>query len=262
MSRLILLVLAAMISLAQAQTPVVPPKNQTANSIQRSITVPVESKYLLFLPADYAKDTKKKWPLMLFLHGAGERGTNLNVVAVHGPPKLVQERPDFPFIVVSPQCPAGKTWTEEVILSLLDEVIESHRVDVTRIYLTGLSMGGYGTWAMVASRPELFAAVAPICGDGDPLKIVLSGAKKDAIKSLPVWAFHGGKDNVVPLAESERMVKALKDIGNDAKLTVFPEAGHDSWTEAYNKPELYDWLLQHSRPGLKWKPASKRTGVK
>ena len=262
MSRLVLLVLVAMMAICRAETISQPPKNQTANSIKRDITISVESKYLLFLPAGYAKDTTKKWPLMLFLHGAGERGTNLNLVAVHGPPKLVQERPDFPFIVVSPQCPSGKTWTEEVILSLLDDVIETHRVDVTRIYLTGLSMGGYGTWNMVATHPELFAAVAPICGGGDPIKIALAGSKKESIKSLPVWAFHGGKDSVVPLAESERMIKALKDIGNDAKLTVFPEAGHDSWTEAYNKQELFDWFLQHSRSGLKWKTSSKRNGSK
>ena len=127
-------------------------------------------------------------------------------------------------------------------------MVAKHNVDPKRIYLTGLSMGGFGTWSLGLSNPDRFAAIAPICGGGDIIRILLTDPKKqNALKTLPVWAFHGGKDPVVPLAESERMVNALKNIGNDAKLTVYPEAGHDSWTETYNNNELYDWFLAHER---------------
>jgi predicted peptidase len=123
------------------------------------------------------------------------------------------------------------------------------KVDTRRIYLTGLSMGGYGTWDLGLSHPERFAAIMPICGGGELLKILLAeGERKQALKTLGVWAFHGGKDPIVPLDESQRMVALLKKVGvQDVKLTVYPEAGHDSWTETYNNPEVYEWLLQHQR---------------
>jgi hypothetical protein len=180
---------------------------------------------------------------MLFLHGSGERGTNLAKVAVHGPPKIVKAKRDFPFILVSPQCPAGSIWSDEAVLALLDEIQEKYRVDLDRVYLTGLSMGGYGTWSLGMKYPDRFAAIAPICGGGSILDVLLVPAgKAGALKRLPVWAFHGAKDNVVPLEQSEDMINALKKAGNqNTKLTVYPEAGHDSWTEAYNSQELYDW---------------------
>ena len=123
----------------------------------------------------------------------------------------------------------------------------------TRIYLTGLSMGGYGTWTLGAAYPDKFAAIAPICGGGETITVLLSGrSKKPALNSLGVWAFHGGKDNVVPVSESERMVDAMKKAGcQDVKLTVYPEANHDSWTATYNNPELYDWFLKHERKAAK-----------
>jgi predicted peptidase len=216
---------------------------------EKKITKTVEANYLLFLPEDYKPKGEKKFPLMLFLHGAGERGTNLSRVGLHGPPMIVKTKKDFPFILVSPQCPSGSWWTEELVMGLLDEVIKKHNVDTNRIYLTGLSMGGYGTWLMASKYPERFAAVAPICGGGERINVLLaSRSKTAAIKSLGVWAFHGAKDPVVPLNESERMVDAFHKAGcKDVKLTVYPEAQHDSWTEAYNNPELWDWFLKHSR---------------
>lgn len=216
---------------------------------EKKITRTVEADYLLFLPEGYQRKGERRWPLMLFLHGAGERGTNLSKVAVHGPPKLVKTKKDFPFILVSPQCPSGQWWTEDVVMGLLDEVIKQHAVDTNRVYLTGLSMGGYGTWTVGTKYPERFAAIAPICGGGETISVLVAGRQKSAaLKRLGVWAFHGGKDPVVPLAESERMIDVLKKAGcTDVKLTVYPEAGHDSWTEAYNNSELYDWFLQHSR---------------
>lgn len=206
-----------------------------------------ELEYLLFLPNGYKEDKTKRWPLMLFLHGAGERGTNIAKVTVHGPPKIVKEKADFPFILVSPQCPSGETWSDEALLGLLDEITKEYRVDPSRIYLTGLSMGGYGTWSLGTKNPERFAAIAPICGGGNILPILLPPRGKEAaLKKLPVWVFHGAKDSIVPLAESERMVDALKRAGNqNIKLTIYPEADHDSWTETYQNQELYDWMLQH-----------------
>jgi predicted peptidase len=135
--------------------------------------------------------------------------------------------------------------------------VASHRVDQSRIYLTGLSMGGYATWSVGLKNPNRFAAIAPICGGGDTLDVLLPHqGKQAALKKLPIWVFHGAKDNVVPLVESERMVNSLKRAGNEnLKFTVYPEAGHDSWTEAYNGQELYDWFLQHKLPS---KPSAQR----
>ena len=133
-------------------------------------------------------------------------------------------------------------------MALLDQVTKKLAVDRQRIYLIGLSMGGYGTWSLGLTHPDKFAAIAPICGGGDILPILLPDPKKRAaLKALPVWVFHGAKDELVTLSESERMVNALRKTGNNAELTVYPEAGHDSWTETYNNQKLYDWFLQHKR---------------
>jgi predicted peptidase len=232
------------------QEPLGAASMQTAQKFEKKVKKKVQSNYLLYLPSDYSPTSKKRWPLMLFLHGAGERGTNLTKVAAHGPPKLVaQGKKDLPFIIVSPQCPTGDRWKPEVLTALLDDVIAKYRADTNRLYLTGLSMGGYGTWALAAEHPERFAAIAPICGGGDTIPILLAGTKKKAaLKSLGVWAFHGAKDPVVKLEESEKMVNAFKQIGGpDVRLTVYPDAGHDSWTETYDDPKLYEWFLGHKR---------------
>ena len=223
-----------------ADTPNDKDKVQEEKSFEREITIKVKMKYLLFLPEGYEGDKEKRWPLMLFLHGAGESGDDLAKVKAHGPPKLVESKKDFPFVVVSPQSP-GRGWNPDTLFALIEDIKKSYRVDADRVYLTGLSMGGYGSWALSAAHPEVFAAIAPICGGGNP---------KDAskIKDLPIWVFHGAKDSTVPLARSEEMVKALKEAGaGEVKFTVYPEAGHDSWTETYNNAELYKWLLGHTR---------------
>lgn len=223
---------------------------QTAKHFSKRVSHTVSLDYLLHLPRDYRANPRREWPLILFLHGAGERGTNVWLVAKHGPPKIVKDRPDFPFIVVSPQCPDGKTWSNEALLALLADVTKRYRVDPSRVYLTGLSMGGYGTWSLGLSHPEKFAAIAPICGGGDVLKILLpEPGRAAALRSLPVWAFHGAKDPVVKLGESERMVNALKQAGaTRVQLTVYPDADHDSWTATYDNPRFYEWLLSHQRP--------------
>ena len=166
------------------------------------------------------------------------------MVAKNGPPKLVKAGKQFPFVIVSPQCPPQDGWSSPVqtaaLNALLDDVMARYRVDKDRIYITGLSMGGFGTWRLALEYPTKFAAIAPVCGGGDPTKARL-------LKNLPVWVFHGAKDPTVPISNSSDMVNALKKCGNEAKFTVYPEAKHDAWTETYNNPELYEWFLQHKR---------------
>jgi predicted peptidase len=217
---------------------------QSEQMFQKEITKTVELKYLLHLPKEYGQDKDRKWPLMLFLHGAGERGNDINKVKVHGPPKLIELGKELPFIVVSPQCPAGSWWTEQIdaLMALLDDVQVKHAVDRDRIYLTGLSMGGFGSWAMGCRYPNRFAAVVPICGGGEWFLA-------ERLKTVPVWAFHGAKDSVVPLRESQEMVDALKRAGGNVQFTVYPEASHDSWMETYNNPKLYEWLLSQRKAG-------------
>ncbi len=211
--------------------------------MQLNKQVAVEIDYLLHLPEGYG-ETSKKWPLMLFLHGAGERGSDLDKVKVHGPPKLVSRGKSLPFIVASPQCPSARSWSDpaqvQVLIALLDDLVEKYQVDESRVYLTGLSMGGYGTWALASSRPERFAAIVPICGGGQP-------RMARQLRDVPIWVFHGAKDNVVPLAQSEQMVEAVKAAGGDVQFTVYPEAQHDSWTATYDNPKLYEWLLSHRK---------------
>ncbi|HAB18320.1 MAG TPA: prolyl oligopeptidase family serine peptidase [Verrucomicrobiota bacterium] len=223
------------------------PGSQTARKYVAVVTRTNRLDYLLYLPQNYGTDSSQRWPLVLFLHGAGERGSDLQKVAIHGPPKLINAGKQFPFILVSPQCPEGQVWDDGALIGLLDELQSQLSVDPKRIYVTGLSMGGYGTWALAQKYPQRFAAVAPVCGGGERIRALLP-TQKEALKTLGVWAFHGGKDNVVPPSESERMIEALQQAGvTDLQLTVYPEAGHDSWTEAYNNPKLYEWLLQHQR---------------
>ncbi len=210
----------------------------TQTSRRLDVTVKVEMDYLLALPKDY--DKQDSWPLVLFLHGAGERGDDLELVKKHGPPKLIDEGKDFPFIVVSPQCPKDFWWESIELAALLDQVIKTHKVDEDRIYVTGLSMGGFGTWRLAAFAPNRFAAIAPICGGGEKY-----WTKQFA--HLPVWAFHGAKDTGVPPERSQLMVDELKKNGGSPKLTIYPEAGHDSWTETYNNPDFYEWLLEQKR---------------
>ena len=209
---------------------------QVATSLDTQVRVTLD--YLLYLPRDYQE--KDSWPLVLFLHGAGERGDNLDLVKVHGPPKLVETGKDFPFILVSPQGEPKRWWQAIQLTALLDEIVAKHKVDEDRIYVTGLSMGGFGTWSLAAYTPNRFAAIAPICGGGQPYQT-------KQYPHLAVWAFHGGKDGLIPPRCSQEMVDALNKQGGNAKITIYPEAGHNSWTEAYNNPELYTWLLEQKR---------------
>lgn len=233
----VVLLLAA--TLSACATTSVPPVGESSQSFEREFTKTVNAEYLLFLPSDY-HDSGKDYPLVLFLHGAGERGDNLDKVGIHGPPQQAREGRDFPFILVAPQCPEDEWWNTDTLIALLDEVEKRYRVDPDRIYVTGLSMGGYATWGLAVQQPHRFAAVLPICGGGSP-------SKAEVIKHLPVWVFHGDADEVVHIDESRKMVDALEAAGGNVKFTVYPGVGHDSWTRTYNNPDVYEWLLSHRR---------------
>ena len=217
---------------------------QKPQALEKTVVKVLKVNYLLYLPKDYGKDKGKKWPLVVFLHGSGESGSDVEKVKTHGPPKLIAAGKEFPFILVSPQAPdARRGWDIETLNAMLDEVLAKYAVEQDQVYLTGLSMGGNGTWIWATANSERFAAIAPICGWGDDR---IAGRR---LRSMPTWVFHGTKDTTVAISESERLVESLKKAGNaEVKFTVYPEAGHDSWTVTYDNPELYTWLLSHKRP--------------
>jgi len=216
---------------------------QHPETLSTTVKKDVNINYLIHLPENY-KENGETYPLLIFLHGAGERGDDINKVKAWGPPKIVEQDKSFPYILISPQCPEGDWWSSftqmENLHTLILEIIDNYEIDKSRVYLTGLSMGGYGTWAMACEYPELFAAVAPICGGGQP-------RVTRKMVNIPAWVFHGAKDQVVPLSESENMVKALKEYGGNVEFTVFPEATHNSWSQAYNETDLLTWFLKHQK---------------
>lgn len=214
-----------------------------AQSPQQSLatTVQKQIRYLAYFPKTYSAKGEPT-PLMVFLHGSGQRGDDLEKVKAWGPPAMIDKGTDFPFIVLSPQTPENRGWDPELVKAMLDDVLVKYNVDRKRVYLTGLSMGGYGAWGLAMLHPEYFAAIAPIAGGGDP-----SGAFR--LKGIPTWVFHGNKDDAVPESQSARMVEALKAVGGDVKYTVLPDGGHvDSWVFAYEKAGLFDWFLQQRKP--------------
>ena len=196
--------------------------------------------YLLYLPETYADQPGRSWPLMLFLHGRGESHGPLSLVKKWGPPRLLDQGVHLPYVVVSPQCPGNESWAQPrqqaLLLALLDHLLAQHRIDAHRVVLTGLSMGGYGSWRLAADHPERFAAVIPICGGGSP---------NDAarLKDLPIWVFHGTEDQAVPFRRSVEMVDAIRAAGGARiRFTSLEHVGHNSWESAYATPDLYQWL--------------------
>jgi predicted peptidase len=201
--------------------------------------------YLLYLPPGYDPQRSERWPLVLFLHGSSMRGDDINLVKRQGLSKLVNQGQEFPFILVSPQCPSSQWWTwpqlSATLSNLLDEIESKYAVDPERIYVTGLSMGGFGTWSLAIAYPQRFAAIVPISGPADDLNRI------SAIRHLPVWAFHGDPDYIVPLQGMVETVNALKACGGNVKLTIYPGVGHNAADTAYADPELYRWLLSQRR---------------
>jgi pimeloyl-ACP methyl ester carboxylesterase len=205
-------------------------------SIFKSLT---SLRYLIYVPDNYAKDSISKWPVLLFLHGSGERGNDLLKVNENGPPKLIKEGRKLPFIVISPQLGYTQFWEPDLLVDLIKKVSNEYRVDDERIYMTGLSMGGFGTWYTAMKYPQMFAAIAPVCGGGNPKNLW-------KIRHLPVWIFHGAKDHTVSLSRSVEMATGLL-LYKNAIFTIYPDADHNSWTETYNNEALYKWFLEHKR---------------
>jgi predicted peptidase len=209
-------------------------------SFRKTITKTVGHRYLAWLPAGYADEPWRRWPLLLFLHGAGERGDDLALLLKHGPPKMVAGGMDLPFVLLAPQCPFEDDWSAETLGALLDEAELRYRIDPDRIYLTGLSRGGSGVVDLAIATPERFAALAPICASSNS-----SLARR--IVHIPAWFFHGAKDPVVPVQSTENMVRRLEQFGAAPRVTIYPDAGHDAWTPTYANPELYAWLASQAR---------------
>jgi predicted peptidase len=220
---------------------------------ERLFTATIRSRarlpYLLYEPG--AGRGRRKLPLLLFLHGIGERGDDLSMLKRHGPPRLLEAGAELPFIVAAPQCPAGSSWIFQLgaLRALVDHLVRRQPVDTARIVLTGLSMGGFGTWHLAVENPHAFAALVPICGGAANATDLVS--RIAAIRHVPTRAYHGALDPIVPLSKSEVLVEALRAAGGNATLTIYPDADHDSWTRTYENPELYDWMLAQRNPGFR-----------
>jgi len=230
--RQLLLTTPALLSACAALPPVPPPG--LAAGEQRSWELEGQ-RFWIWLPREYTQRTEA-WPLVIFLQGSGERGTDLEKVKVHGPPKLVAAGAAWPAILVSPQLEENQRWDPERLHRLLGALKSRLNIDPQRCVGTGLSLGGFGMWQWATAYPRDLAAIAPVCGFGDPAKVA-------AMRNVPVRAYHGDQDPVVPLAPHVACVEALRAAGGQATLTIYPGVGHDSWTPAYNDPDLLPWLL-------------------
>ncbi len=205
--------------------------------IQRRVRMP----YLLYLPAAYGS-LDGSWPLILYLHGGMGRGDDIERVMWYPVPKMLIENDTFPFIVVTPQCPAGEMWTDtEALIALLDEIVSEYSVDPNRVYLMGYSMGGHGAWYLAYKHPDRFAAVAPMSG-------MTNVWWASRIKDMPVWAFHGAQDTLVPVSETKDMVRALEREGGNVRVRIDPERGHCPPSQKEHE-EIFQWFLEQSRTG-------------
>lgn len=220
----------------------------------------IEVPYRLAVPESV--EAGKTYPLILFMHGAGERGTDNALQLKHGVQDILANAAKLnePCFLIAPQCPAEVWWADlddrklrlkaatepnprlEAVLALVDDFPKSHPVDPKRLYITGISMGGFATWFILGQHPDKFAAALPICGGGDPAPELVS-----KFKDVPVWTFHGDKDTVVPPEASLDLVAALEKAGGKPKLTIYPGVGHNSWTQTYADPEPLRWLLSHRK---------------
>jgi predicted peptidase len=194
--------------------------------------------YLIYYPQGYFKGDR--WPLLIYLHGSGQRGHDLNQVLSWGLPLLIEKGLSLPIMVVSPQCRANRGWDSNLLLSLTDHLEQRFAIDRDRIYVCGESMGGYGTWALTAAAPDRFAAAVPICGGG---KV----ENADRLTKLPIWSFHGGQDNVVPIAKNQKMVEAVRENGGDVRFTIFSDQGHGITEAVFSRGDLFTWLLAQQR---------------
>ncbi|MCX6215851.1 prolyl oligopeptidase family serine peptidase [Spirosoma sp.] len=194
--------------------------------------------YLIYTPKGYSK-SRRSLPLVIYLHGGSQRGQDLNKLKTYGPPYLVEQGHDFNFIIASPQCPEGKFWsTDNWFDSLYADLLKKYRIDTRRVYLTGISMGGYGVWQTAVAYPNTFAAIVPLCGGCD------DSTRICRIKQIPVWTFHGTADDLIPISETERLVRRLNKCGGQVKFTRLANQGHDIQYLYEKETAIYDWLLK------------------
>lgn len=223
-------------------TPSQPEKGDTFSKqpigfSNRKLVKPADiiSDYLVYIPDGYNEKKDYKWPVVFFLHGIGERNQDVSVLRQVGLSRVMKGKE---FIMIAPM--AKDWWSSGSLEVLYKEVMDSLHVDNSRVYLTGLSMGGYGTWDWGSLHAEHFAAIVPICGGGDL-------ARMPKLQKMPVWAFHSADDPTVNVNESRRLVNELKRLGGNIQYTEYPDGGHDAWTRAYNTPELFTWLLKQHK---------------
>ncbi|OWK73999.1 phospholipase [Flavobacteriaceae bacterium JJC] len=191
---------------------------------------------------DYPQNAKEKIPLIVFLHGSGERGTDLEMVKAHSPftyRNLIKER----VAILAPQCPENVWWDTEAVYYLIKDIQQKYKIDESRIVLTGLSMGGWGTLKLAMEHPEMFSAVAPVCAPVDRLMKV----RAKQYKNLPMKIFHGGNDDVVSPANSIEIYQEIKKYNKNVELTIFPDDNHNSWDSTYSDPKLYEWMLSQRK---------------
>lgn len=223
---------------AQAAQPQEPQEGQQAWTLSLPDGLPAVRCWL-YMPPGSTKPGKT-WPLAIFLHGSGERGENLDAVKVHGPPKHIANGRHYPFIVCSPQLEAGARWDPRRLHAMLQVLLKQLPADADRVYATGLSLGGHGVWDWAAAFPNDLAAIAPVCGFGNP-------AAACNARQVPARAYHGDADTVVPIAQQQATVNALKACGGTVEFIIYPGEGHGSWNPAYEDPALVPWLMAQKR---------------
>lgn len=194
--------------------------------------------HLSYLPKGYKK-SKEKFPLIIFLHGAPQRGDDIEVLLEEALPKELEKGLKIPFVVVVPHCPIDESWNSQKLYDFYNYVVNEYRVDKNRIYLTGFSMGGFGTLKFARDYPSLFAAAAPVCSGG-------SKFFAQDLASVPMWFFHGGKDEIIEIEKTQELVDELKKNKAEVEFTIYPELAHDVWTPTYKNKKLYDWFLEHT----------------
>ena len=219
-------------------------KIETGN-VEIDVLLSYKLSYKVYLPENY-NDASTTFPLVLFLHGVGERGDDLDLVETHGLPKIIKSGERFPFITVAPQCPNQEWWSRaemvKCLVYLVKKITKMYNVDSRRVYVTGLSMGGYGTIALANERPDLFAAALAVCGGADFNNF-------NSLKNIPLWLLHGSDDDVHPASNSEKIYNELKDINPEVRLTIYDGVDHNSWDITYDNSDIYDWLLSKQKQG-------------
>ena len=218
--------------------------SQNGKLLEGEETTVTEEKlrYYLYFPPNYSQTSEEGFGLLLFLHGGGESGEDLETVKRNGPPKVLRDGTEYPFLLLAPQNPhKRKWWNVYAINELLEKMVAEHNVDRDRIYLSGLSRGGSAAWDMAVQYPEKFAALTVVCG-------MAPAPYADWLdKRTAIWVFHGADDKVIPVQESDNMVRKLKELDYNVKYTRYEGVGHNSWIQAYKTPGLYDWMAEQSR---------------